>query len=406
MTQPAPPPVPVRVNYDPLTRFRRRIAQNARGWLGFLLEQPAPDLPASADREFANLYKAAEQALAEPSAWADGVRLADAMWPVISGRGHWPEWDDMLGRALAAVEQLTDPDMEARILDQWGELARFLGDAPQALARQQTALDLFRRQEDAQGIGLVLNHLSQAYMTLGDHSAAKACCQEAASIFAATGNQTELAQAHLRWGLVCSELTELEEALTHHRLAEEIFVGLGNVRGQAMAANNQGYTLWLMKAYPDAVTAFEQAIALHTAANDEINAARSRVNLANVYDPLGEPAKGLALNREAEPRFRRLGDRPWLARVLNNQGIFLEQLGRMDEAADAYGQAVQMHRSNGNLAYAAMTLLSITEMWIKQERLDLARAAWTEADQLLAGLPHPPPREMARLAQFRQAVGR
>ncbi len=406
MTAPLPlaptAPVPVRVAYDPLARFRRKIGQNARNWLHFLQDPPPQPDPSA---EFANLYKAAEQALAEPSAWDAGLALVDGMWPLVSQRGFWLEWADVLGHAQEVAKRQDRPLMEAHILDQQGELARFLGDAPQALSLQSKALALLRQLGEDEGTGRVLNHLSQAHMTLGEHTQAQACCQEAVAIFAATGNQADLAQAHLRWGLVCAELAQWDAALGHHRTATDLFVALGDVGGQAKALNNQGHVLRMQEEWPQAITAFEQAIAMHTTAGDEINAARSRVNLGIVYNSLGDPRQALTLHREVEPLFRRLGDRPSLAYVLNNQGVFLRDLDQPDAAADLFDQAVQMHLQNGNRTYAAMTLLTLAQMRITAGDLAAARGPLEEAGALLAGLSHPPAREVGRLQELRSIVG-
>ena len=93
-------------------------------------------------------------------------------------------------------------------------------------------------------------------------------------------------------------------------------------------------------------------------AGDEINAARSRVILGVALHGKGQTEQALAMHREVEPLFRRLSDRPWLARVVNNQGVFLATLGRTVEAAQAYEEAVELHLINADRALAASSLLN------------------------------------------------
>ena len=80
---------------------------------------------------------------------------------------------------------------------------------------------------------------------------------------------------------------------------------------------------------------------------------RSRTSLAILLHQQGQHEAALDLHREIEKFYRRLGDRPMLARVINNEGAFLSVLGRWDDAALAYEQATQMHREIGNLADVA-----------------------------------------------------
>ena len=56
---------PVQAEPDPLSRFRRKIAENAAGWLEFVRQRP--DDIATVEREFANLARAAAQPVFDSS---------------------------------------------------------------------------------------------------------------------------------------------------------------------------------------------------------------------------------------------------------------------------------------------------------------------------------------------------
>ena len=193
---------------DPLARFRYKIAENARAWLGFVRDERPES--AALLREFANLNRAAAQALREPTAWAAGVPLVVALWPFIDWRGYWLAWRGILDQALMVCRRQEDLVAEVEITDQLGEVARTLGENRAALAWQEQALKLARRLGDQAIIGRVLVHLSQQHLPQGHYQAAQACCEEAIALLTPLGAEDEIAIAHNNWGIACSEDGQME----------------------------------------------------------------------------------------------------------------------------------------------------------------------------------------------------
>ena len=378
---------------DPLERFRSKIAVNARAWLAYV----QPQRPESADlvREYANLEKAANQALREPAAWADGLLLVIALWPFIEWHGLWLDWRGVLTQALTICRRLGNLVAEVQIIDQLGELARDVGENQAALAWQEEALVLARRLDNPALLGRVLVHLSQQHLPQGRYQVAQACCEEAIALLEPLGSEDEIASAHNNWGIACSREGLVEPALAHFLLAGTMFEAQGNRRGQAKALHNQGELLLRQERWADAQPLYERAIAIAADVGDEVGVARSRTALAILLGQQGHHAAALALLREIERFHRRLGDRPKLARVINNEGAFLFELGRVTEAARALEQAARMHLEIGNLGDAATSLLNWGEILLRQGDPEQALARLQETKELLDALPDPP-------AQLRQ----
>ncbi len=372
----------------PLERFRLGIARNAAGWLAFVRERAA-DVTAL-EQEFTNLIKAISQALAEPPANASGLDLVVALWPLIERRGHWLGWEPVLREALALCRRLDRPALEAQLLDHLGDLARTLGDSRRGLAAQKQALAIYRRLGDQAAAGHTLNRLSQQHLALGDYPAAAQCSQEATMLLAQTGNRADLAAAYNDLGLIDQHDGKWESALQHHIEAEALFAALGDLSSQAKAVHNQGEVHRYQRRADQAEACFGRAAAMHVAAGDEINAARSRVTLGIALHGSGETAQALAIHREVEPLFRSLGDRPWLARVLNNQGVFFATLGHANEAALAYEEAADLHLGNADPVMAASSLLNWAELLLDQSRPTDAQERLNQAGELLRSVPAPP----------------
>lgn len=381
---------------DPLARFRRKIGENARAWLAFVQGHR----PESADltREFANLARSANQALSESAAWTDGLALVVGLWPFIELRGHWLAWQPVLCQALAVCRRLNNPADELQICDQLGEVARSVGENRAALTWQAEALALARRLGDPAAIGRVLIHLSQQHLPQGDFQAAKTCCEEAVALLEPLGADAEVAIAHNNWGIACSEEGLTEPALAHFVLAATLFATQGNRRGLAKALHNQGEARLRQGRWAEAGPLYERAIAIALAAGDEVGAVRTRTALAILLHKQGQHEAALELHRGIELFYRRLGDRPMLARVVNNQGTFLLALGRWDEAALAYEQAVHIHLDINNIGEAGTSLLNWVEALLPRGEVAQALLRLQDAKALLDTQPSPAAKERQRHA--------
>jgi tetratricopeptide (TPR) repeat protein len=386
-------PVPMSLNLSPaspaiLGRFRQKIAANARAWLGFVTQQEHDRR--LIEREFANLHKAAEQALLEPLALTDGLRLAAALWPFVEFSGRWLAWQAVLQQALALSHQVPDPALEAQLAAQYGSLARILGQSREGLVWQEHALRLYREMGDAARGGRVLSLISQQYLALNEYERADECGREAVRMLAAASARDELAYAYNNWALVAQQRGEWEAALARHMTAVELFAAEGDVRGQAIALHNLGEVYRGRRQWAEAADHFRRAVALDQQLGDEVNAARTQVGLGIIWHQQGETARALAIHREVEPFFRRLGDRPWLARVINNQGVFLAALHRSTEAGLAYEQAADLHLADGEWTFAASSLINWSELLLDEGRTAEAAACLARAKALLDTIARPP----------------
>jgi tetratricopeptide (TPR) repeat protein len=381
---------------DPLTHFRVKIGENARAWLRFVRDQRAESSDLA--REFANMNRAADQALREPNAWPDAIMLVIALWPFIDWHGYWLAWHRILERALAVCHRIDDLDSEVEITDQLGELARNVGENRMALAWQEQALKLARRLGNQAVIGRVLVHLSQQHLPRGDYLTAKACCEEAIALLEPLGAAAEIAVAHNNWGIACLDEGLMEPALTHLVLAETMFAAQGNLRGQAKALHNQGEAYLRQELWTEAKPLYERAIENAVAAGDEVGAVRSRTSLAILLSQQGHHEAALRLHHEIEQFYRRLGDRTMLARVINNEGVFLAELDRFDEAAQAFKFAAQMHQECGNLSEAVTSFLNWTEILLDRGGAVSAQCLLQQAMELMNMLPGPPAQLRRRYA--------
>ena len=178
--------------------------------------------------------------------------------------------------------------------------------------------------------------------------------------------------------------------MAHFELAATGFERSGNRRGLAKALGSQGEAYRHMIRWDEAMTCYQQAIAIDEEIGHEVQAARTRMNLGILCHEQGRHEEALALHMAVEPLFRRLGDRPHLARVYNNVGVFLAALGRWDEFQAAFDSAVSLHLEADDLPRAAHTLTNSAEHLLDQKLINEASDYLDRAYTLLDTLPSPP----------------
>lgn len=373
---------------DYLARFQRKIAANAAAWLNYV--HAHRDDPAALDRELANLTKAAQQALAEPVAWDEGLALVEKAWTHVELRGLWRDWQALLAEGLRISREIGQPQREARLLDQLGEVARLLGDNDRAQECFEVAVTLYRGLADPAGAGRALAHLSQVQLACNQWDAALQSSQEAAALLQDLDRPNDLALAHNNWGLVCQEREQFSAALAHFERAEAGFRAANNVRGQTKVILNRGDTYRRQQQWDAAEAAFRRALPLYEEIGDRLGMAILRMNLSILLFECGQPAEALTLNVEAEADLRLLHNRPFLARVFNNHGMFLAALGQLGEAQAAFEEATRLHLANGDRLSAADSLNNCANALMDQSKLDEAHDYLTRAQTLLETLPSLP----------------
>ena len=133
-----------------------------------------------------------------------------------------------------------------------------------------------------------------------------------------------------------------------------------------------------------------QSVDLYQLIGDELNAARMQVNLATLWYEEGRVAEALAASEQVEQELSRLGDQPWLARVVNNTGVFLQALGRPAEAYVAYHRAAALYTQARERRYACSALVNCVDALLDEGKTVEAGAVLGQVDEMLEELDPPP----------------
>ncbi|MEU9890712.1 tetratricopeptide repeat protein [Sphaerisporangium sp. NPDC051011] len=248
------------------------------------------------EREFHNLRAAARTAFERglfPLAW----QLVDGMWPLFLHRGHHAERleVDLLG--LAAARAASDSHAEAKMLNRAGMALRTLGRLDEAADHFGRALEIWRREGNAQRVSGALRRLGFVERDRGRTGQAVALFEEALEGYRAEGVPRKIALA----------LCDLGDALIGQGRQEE------------------------------AVARLMEARRLLASEPDEYNRARVLILLGRAR--LDDPAAAAGLLEEGLRNMRRIGSDTGEAEALKALGDLAVRDGRPRDARGHYERA-------------------------------------------------------------------
>jgi tetratricopeptide (TPR) repeat protein len=167
------------------------------------------------------------------------------------------------------------------------------------------------------------------------------------------------------------------DCVTAHRIAVDSARAAGTRPGEAWALNNLGNGLHrLGKA--EAVSCLEKSLAIRREIGDPDGEAQTLISLADAYYWLKGPREAYDHSLRGMEVLRRTGNPEALATGLNNHGEFCLDLGRLEEAAECFEEALAVWTpaKGHGLGYA---LGNLGRVHLRTGHLDEAITTLTEA---------------------------
>jgi DNA-binding SARP family transcriptional activator/Tfp pilus assembly protein PilF len=178
----------------------------------------------------------------------------------------------------------------------------------------------------------------------------------------------------------------LSDAISYFEQAVAILHKVGDRREQARAANNLAFTYLVLGRYQEAVTALLGALELQREVGRRYGEGVALCNLGEAYLELGRHEEAIARSQEALAIVREVGSVRDEGYALYNLGRAHLELGHPAEASDLLDQALAIHRAAGNRYGEAQVMEHIGTARARSGQLAEADRAWTHARDLFQGL--------------------
>jgi len=257
-----------------------------------------------------------------------------------------------LARAVHAVE------IEAEAYIRWGVALGYQGRLRASLARKREALRLARAARLRRVEGVVLYDIGWNRRVKGNLASAMACFQRSLCILREVGDRRSEGEA-LRWvGGTYQRQGDYDEARAYFEQAVRLFREIGNRREEASSLRQIGMVYHELGDYERARPYYERSLQLLRGARDRRGEADVLTSLGLLCHHVGDDQMAHEYALQALPVFEEQGGAG--GRRGDTQlslGHALVGLARLDEARDAYGEALGLLREMG-LAHRATEALA------------------------------------------------
>jgi tetratricopeptide (TPR) repeat protein len=294
--------------------------------------------------------------------------------------GNYQDSLEPLNRAQSLNIQVDNQEQRALILQLLGTAYASLSKPDEALRNYQQSLDIARRLGEKKGIADTLYMIGQAYVVMGKTDLAFKNQNDALHIYRDIGDKAATANTLLTIGQFYVDRGEHEEALKIFKEALLLERDVGDENYQAFCLHAIGNTYLSKGDYENARTYFAQALQLREKfkvpsdiANTLHNLAETDMMTARYDQALAEYLRALDLRRGAN-------DKPGTAIEADSMGILFEYQGRYGAAVKSREEGVNILRQLKDRSYwMAYTLSGYGDALVQVGRFDDAAKAFNDA---------------------------
>ncbi len=208
------------------------------------------------------------------------------------------------------------------------------GNFEQAIDSWVSAAQLYDKEGNFDGKGVVLIRLSQAYLAAGHYKKSIASLEASLSIFKELKNQNRVAAVLGHLGNVYIAMGPPDKAHNYLREGERLARELGNIEVLADILNNLGNFHASRNNAEEAIQAYTEAKVLAEKDNNQLLSARSAANAAMVYIRSGRRRMSKSLLDEAFDLTQGLSDSHEKAYSMINIGLSYIDLHKAPENTD------------------------------------------------------------------------
>ena len=334
---------------DELAALALRHAQHFRD----RFERSAADWMRMSDAEWRILYGSELDNVRAALDWAFGAAGNTAIGIALAA-GSGPLWAELsleregrqrLEAALARVDAQTSVSDQARLARALGSL--WEAAPPQALPAWERAVELYRRLNDTEGLGVSLSQRGAALTYMDRFEEAAPFFAEAFPLLQRAAIPKTLAEYFLHLGALKMLTGDLGSARTHYEKALSLYRGIGAERMALVALMYLADLTWAGGDLQAALAAFRETVTLaRKSALRRLALGYCLTQLAAVHSERGELEAARAAASEGVPMLHEAGQ-VWL--LSDHIALLAARDGRVVSAARLAGYADASHTAKGSM---------------------------------------------------------
>ncbi|MBE9080390.1 CHAT domain-containing protein [Romeria aff. gracilis LEGE 07310] len=177
------------------------------------------------------------------------------------------------------------------------------------------------------------------------------------------GDETDLKRVEAyelnQQGVAAFNRSEYPEALSFFEQSLAIRQEIGYRNGEGESLNNIGFIYARLGDYAQALDYYQQSLAILQEIGDRSGEGQSLNNIGGIYDSLGDYAQALDYYEQSLAILQEIGDRSGEGTTLNNIGAIYDSLGDYAQALDYYQQSLAIRQEIGDRRGEGTTLNNI-----------------------------------------------
>ena len=271
--------------------------------------------------------------------------------------------------AIPRLDQ-SDPALATRTRNGYVFALSHTGKYEQALTVAAAAEHWLKEHHDEVGFARLCTNVADLYARQDEHAEAYRYHQMALEVFERIGDQQAIAQLALNLGMDLTFLDRFEESDEWLEKSEQLSENLGLHDLSAQAAYNRAYLHYLRGRYSEALQGFSRLRSFFERSGSKRHYALCDLDEAEIYVQLNLARDAATLARRAMEQFKAMGFQYEQVKAQAYLGTALIQLGRSDEALEAFQAAQQGFEIEGNQyrvglldLYRAEVLISLKRLW-------------------------------------------
>lgn len=230
------------------------------------------------------------------------------------------------------------------LLSLWGSVAVMQGDIRRGLTRLDQAEQSLKNASDWQSLGLTLSRRAVARRFLGDFEGAIADSDQALALVQADSPPDIIIAEALRVkGFAQYQLGQVAEGLENLRRSRQMYELLENEYSMAMVDLELGITYRSMANHEEALSAYTRSLEF----------------------------------------WRKTGNIPWQANLLNNLGVLYHEMGNYEAAAATLDEALLCAKRSRYTRMEAYALVSLGDIFADLQVIEAARDAYRQAGEVV-----------------------
>lgn len=269
--------------------------------------------------------------------------------------------NDAAALLVAADEMALLNTDEARALSSRskGHALRLTGRFAKAIAANATAIELYERLGDHQGMADALVNNGFVYIMLDEISTAIEVLERAYDLYRHSSTIRGMANATATMGTAYLHVGDYVNALDHYQRGLALFEEINDRYGISNTVSNIGLLHFNTGDRSEALRFLLRGLAMHEDNGNDLGAAHVSSNIANTYSAFGDYPEALNYAFRALEKYEKIGNPHGQATVLLNMGTIHNALKNHEDALICSRNALKIHEELGTFSGQSSALNNI-----------------------------------------------